>query len=347
MESEVFMWIPEPIASILCDRDPSFVPYIYTNKNGQRRVLVQLLKAQYGCVESARLWYEHIKKALIEQNFDINPFDPCIFQRKSGDAWTYITLYVDDIMIVSDEIRLVDEVIEKVKSAKPDEAVLAITTHVKSWLSNKSRELFIDSDRLNTVLIVGVNGTGKTTSTAKLANRLTKSGSKVLLAAADTFRAAATEQLQTWAGRIPVEIVTGEINSDAASVAFSATTKAKAENFNYLLIDTAGRLHTKQDLMDELGKVVRVISKQSPVDEILLVIDATTGQNGINQAKIFIEAVGVTGFIITKLDGSAKGGIALAIEKQTGLPIKFVGSGEAIADLAPFEPGSYIESLFN
>ena len=261
----------------------------------------------------------------------------------SSDEWDQIrsTLIASDL-----GVKLVDEVIEKVKSAKPDDAVLAITTHVKSWLSNKSRELFIDSDRLNTVLIVGVNGTGKTTSTAKLANKLTKSGSKVLLAAADTFRAAATKQLQTWAGRIPVEIVTGEINSDPASVAFSAATKAKAENFNYLLIDTAGRLHTKQDLMDELGKVVRVISKQSPVDEILLVIDATTGQNGINQAKIFIEAVGVTGFIITKLDGSAKGGIALAIEKQTGLPIKFVGTGEAITDLDDFDPEAYIAGLF-
>lgn len=261
----------------------------------------------------------------------------------SSDEWDQIrsTLIASDL-----GVKLVDEVIEKVKSAKPDDAVLAITTHVKSWLSNKSRELFIDSDRLNTVLIVGVNGTGKTTSTAKLTNRLTKSGSKVLLAAADTFRAAATEQLQTWAGRIPVEIVTGEINSDPASVAFSAATKAKTESFNYLLIDTAGRLHTKQDLMDELGKVVRVISKQSPVDEILLVIDATTGQNGINQAKIFIEAVGVTGFIITKLDGSAKGGIALAIEKQTGLPIKFVGTGEVITDLDDFDPEAYIAGLF-
>jgi len=261
----------------------------------------------------------------------------------SSDEWDQIrsTLIASDL-----GVKLVDEVIEKVKSAKPDDAVLAITTHVKSWLSNKSRELFLDSDRLNTVLIVGVNGTGKTTSTAKLANRLTKSDSKVLLAAADTFRAAATEQLQTWAGRIPVEIVTGEINSDPASVVFSAVTKAKTESFNYLLIDTAGRLHTKQDLMDELGKVVRVISKQSPVDEILLVIDATTGQNGINQAKIFIEAVGVTGFIITKLDGSAKGGIALAIEKQTGLPIKFVGTGEAITDLDDFDSEAYIAGLF-
>ena len=261
----------------------------------------------------------------------------------SSDEWDLIrrSLIASDL-----GVKLVDEVIENVKSAKPDDAFLAITTHVKGWLSNKSRELFLDSDRLNTVLIVGVNGTGKTTSTAKLAKRLTKSDSKVLLAAADTFRAAATEQLQTWAGRIPVEIVTGEINSDPASVAFSAATKAKTENFNYLLIDTAGRLHTKQDLMNELGKVVRVISKQSPVDEILLVIDATTGQNGINQAKIFIEAVGVTGFIITKLDGSAKGGIALAIEKQTGLPIKFVGTGEVITDLDDFDPEAYIAGLF-
>jgi len=261
----------------------------------------------------------------------------------SSDEWDQIrrSLIASDL-----GAKLVDEVIEKAKSAKPEDAILAITNQVKGWLSSKNRELFSDLNRLNTVLIVGVNGTGKTTSTAKLANRLSKSGSKVLLAAADTFRAAATEQLQTWAQRIPAQIVTGETNSDPASVAFSAVTKAKTEKFDYLIVDTAGRLHTKQDLMDELGKVVRVINKQSSVDEILLVIDATTGQNGINQAKIFIEAVGVTGFIITKLDGSAKGGIALAIEKQTGLPIKFVGTGERISDLSGFDPEAYISGLF-
>ena len=261
----------------------------------------------------------------------------------SSDEWDQIR----NMLIASDlGVKLVDEVIEKVKSIKPDDAVLAITTHVKGWLSSKNRKL-LNSESLNTVLIVGINGTGKTTSTAKLANKLTMSGNKVLLAAADTFRAGATEQLQTWALRISTEIVTGEINSDPASVAFSAVTKAKTENFKYLLVDTAGRLHTKQDLMDELSKVVRVISKQSPVDEILLVIDATTGQNGINQAKIFMEAVGVTGFIITKLDGSAKGGIAVAIEKQTGLPIKFVGTGEQISDLDEFDPEAYIAGLFD
>ena len=261
----------------------------------------------------------------------------------SSDEWDQIrrSLIASDL-----GVKLVDEVIEKAKSAKPEDAISAITNQVKGWLSSKNRELFSDSNRLNTVLIVGVNGTGKTTSTAKLANKLTKGGNKVLLAAADTFRAAATEQLQSWAERIPVEIVTGEINSDPASVAFSAVSKAKTDKFDYLIVDTAGRLHTKQDLMDELGKVVRVINKQSSVDEILLVIDATTGQNGINQAKIFIEAVGVTGFIITKLDGSAKGGIALAIEKQTGLPIKFVGTGERISDLSDFDPEAYISGLF-
>ena len=243
-------------------------------------------------------------------------------------------------------VKLVDEVIEKAKSAKPDDAKAAIAEVASSWLSKQSRNLTRNSDRVNTVLVVGVNGTGKTTSVAKLANSLKNNGDTVLLAAADTFRAAATDQLQTWATRIGIEVVTGGINSDPASVAFSAISRAADSNLNYLLVDTAGRLHTKQNLMDELGKVIRVIEKHSPVDEILLVIDATTGQNGINQALTFIEAVSITGLIITKLDGSAKGGIALAIEKLTSVPIKFIGTGEAISDLAPFDPASYIASLF-
>jgi fused signal recognition particle receptor len=261
----------------------------------------------------------------------------------SADEWDQIR----SNLISSDlGVKLVDEVIEKAKSSKPDDAKAAITEVVSNWLSDKNRNLPEKSTRVNTVLVVGVNGTGKTTSVAKLANRLKSDGNSVLLAAADTFRAAATDQLQTWATRIGIEAVTGEINSDPASVAFSAIGKATELNINYLIVDTAGRLHTKQNLMDELGKVIRVIEKQSPVDEVLLVIDATTGQNGISQALTFIEAVNVTGLIITKLDGSAKGGIALAIEKLTSVPIKFIGTGEAISDLAPFDPGSYIASLF-
>ncbi|MCX6449068.1 MAG: signal recognition particle-docking protein FtsY [Actinobacteria bacterium] len=262
----------------------------------------------------------------------------------SSDEWEQIR----SNLISSDlGVKLVDQLIDQAKSSKPDDVKQAITRQVSSWLSNKNRGLITASDRVTTILIVGVNGTGKTTSVAKLANIFKNQGNSVLLAAADTFRAAATEQLQTWAERIGIKVVIGAVNSDPASVAFSAITSAKQERVNYLIIDTAGRLHTKQDLMDELGKVIKVIEKQSPVDEILLVVDATTGQNGITQARTFIAAVAVTGFIVTKLDGSAKGGVALAIEKDTGLPIKFVGSGEAIADLAPFEPGSYIESLFN
>ena len=262
----------------------------------------------------------------------------------STDEWDQIR----SNLISSDlGVKLVDEVIEKAKSAKPDDAKAAITQVVSNWLSDKNRNLPEKSARVNTVLVVGVNGTGKTTSVAKLANGLKSDGNSVLLAAADTFRAAATDQLQTWANRIGIEVVTGEVNSDPASVAFSAISKATELNINYLIVDTAGRLHTKQNLMDELGKVIRVLEKHSPVDEVLLVIDATTGQNGISQALTFIEAVNVTGLIITKLDGSAKGGIALAIEKMTSVPIKFIGTGEAISDLAPFDPGSYIASLFD
>ena len=275
-------------------------------------------------------------------------FKRLVTSLRSGSVSTEEWDQIRSNLISSDlGVKLVDEVIEKAKSAKPDDAKAAITQVVSNWLSDKNRNLPEKSARVNTVLVVGVNGTGKTTSVAKLANGLKSDGNSVLLAAADTFRAAATDQLQTWANRIGIEVVTGEVNSDPASVAFSAISKAAEININYLIVDTAGRLHTKQNLMDELGKVIRVLEKHSPVDEVLLVIDATTGQNGISQALTFIEAVNVTGLIITKLDGSAKGGIALAIEKMTSVPIKFIGTGEAISDLAPFDPGSYIASLFD
>ena len=244
-------------------------------------------------------------------------------------------------------VKLVDQVIAQAKVAKPEDAKHSITTVIQQWLSSKDRTISKNSDRVRTILVVGVNGTGKTTSTAKLANLIKNERKSVLLAAADTFRAAAVDQLQTWANRIDIEVVSGAANGDPAAVAFSAITKAKSENYDYLLVDTAGRLHTKENLMQELGKIIRVIEKQSPVDEILLVLDATTGQNGINQAKVFIEAAGVTGFILTKLDGSAKGGVGLAIEKEFGLPIKFIGTGEQISDLAPFDPEQYIASLFD
>jgi len=212
-----------------------------------------------------------------------------------------------------------------------------------SHLSKKERTISTSS-ALTTVMVVGVNGTGKTTSVAKLARHFQNHGT-VVLAAADTFRAAAVEQLQTWGQRIGVEVVSGKENSDPASVAFDSVSKAQQLAAAFLFIDTAGRLHNKSDLMNELEKIKRVIEKVSPVSEVLLVIDATTGQNGLQQAKIFAEAVQVTGIVLTKLDGSSRGGIALAIEDALDIPIKFIGTGESIDDLAPFNPHEYIKGL--
>jgi fused signal recognition particle receptor len=244
-------------------------------------------------------------------------------------------------------VNLVDQLISVAKKSKPDDAQSAITNEITSWLSTKSREITPGKAGLNPVLLVGINGTGKTTTTAKIANFLQKSDYQVMLAAADTFRAAAVDQLQSWGKRLDVPVIVGKPNSDPAALVFEATKAAIESKIDFLLIDTAGRLHTKVDLMDELEKVIRVIEKQIPITEILLVIDATTGQNAIVQAKSFIALAPITGFVITKLDGSAKGGVALAIERESGLPIKFIGTGEAIGDLQPFNSTEYINSLFN
>lgn len=261
----------------------------------------------------------------------------------SQDQWDEIR----SALITADlGVKLADQVIEQAKSTKPEDAKQVIKEQLSQWLSKKDRKLTLTPNAVSAILIVGVNGTGKTTTTAKLANLIKNEGNKVLLAAADTFRAAAVDQLQTWANRIDIEVVTGAANGDPASVAFSAISKAKSEKYDCLIVDTAGRLHTKNNLMSELEKIIKVIEKQSPINEILLVIDATTGQNGINQAKSFIESAGVTGLILTKLDGGAKGGIGIAIEKEFGLPIKFTGWGERITDLAAFDPEQYLDSLF-
>lgn len=239
---------------------------------------------------------------------------------------------------------LTSSIIKDAKSIKGDDALASLTQILNSNLSNKQRSL-AKAELTSVVVIVGVNGTGKTTSVAKLASSLKASGNSVILAAADTFRAAAVEQLQTWGARIGVEVIAGKEGAEPASVAFDAASRAANERVGYLLIDTAGRLHNKNDLMAELGKVKRVIEKSLPVSEVLLVIDATTGQNGITQAKIFTEAVDVTGLIVTKLDGSARGGVALAIESALDIPIKFVGTGEAEGDFAPFDAQRYIAGL--
>ncbi|MBB6374980.1 fused signal recognition particle receptor [Pseudonocardia eucalypti] len=197
------------------------------------------------------------------------------------------------------------------------------------------------------VLVAGVNGTGKTTTTGKLARVLVAGGRTVVLGAADTFRAAAAEQLVTWGERAGAEVVRGPEGADPASVAFEAVKHAGEVGADAVLLDTAGRLHTKTGLMDELGKVKRVVSRHGEVDEVLLVLDATTGQNGVVQAKVFAEVVDVTGIVLTKLDGTAKGGIVFRVQRELGVPVKLVGLGEGPDDLAPFEPAAFVDALLN
>jgi fused signal recognition particle receptor len=203
------------------------------------------------------------------------------------------------------------------------------------------------SDRPAVVLTVGVNGTGKTTTTGKLARMLSAQDKDVLLGAADTFRAAAAEQLTTWGDRVGSPVIRGAEGSDPASVAFEAVTAGLEQEVDVVLIDTAGRLHTKQGLMDELGKVYRVAGKLGEVDEVLLVIDATTGQNGLTQAKVFSEVVPVSGVVLSKLDGTAKGGIIVAIQEALGVPVKLVGLGEGPDDLAPFDAADFVSGLLS
>ncbi|HWJ66617.1 MAG TPA: signal recognition particle-docking protein FtsY [Nocardioides sp.] len=197
------------------------------------------------------------------------------------------------------------------------------------------------------VLVVGVNGTGKTTTVGKIARILVADERSALLAAADTFRAAAADQLSTWGERVGVEVVRGPEGGDPASVAFDAVKRGVDEGVDTVVVDTAGRLQNKQGLMDELGKVKRVIEKQAPVTEVLLVLDATTGQNGLIQAKVFSEVVDVTGIALTKLDGSAKGGIVIAVQRQLGVPVKLVGLGEGPDDLAPFDAAAFVDALLS
>ncbi|WP_335938619.1 signal recognition particle-docking protein FtsY [Streptomyces sp. PTD5-9] len=200
-------------------------------------------------------------------------------------------------------------------------------------------------DTPGVVMVVGVNGTGKTTTTGKLARVLVADGRSVVLGAADTFRAAAADQLQTWGERVGARTVRGPEGGDPASIAFDAVKEGIAEGADVVLIDTAGRLHTKTGLMDELGKVKRVVEKHGPLDEILLVLDATTGQNGLVQARVFAEVVDITGIVLTKLDGTAKGGIVVAVQRELGVPVKLVGLGEGPDDLAPFEPEAFVDAL--
>ena len=230
----------------------------------------------------------------------------------------------------------------EVRAALKDKLLKLVGTDVDRRL-NADKE---GANKPSVIIMVGVNGTGKTTTAGKLSRLLVSESKQVMLGAADTFRAAAADQLETWGAKVGVPVVRSDKDgADPASLAFEASAKAKEENADVLIIDTAGRLQNKSNLMDELGKIRRVTEKNLPVDEVLLVLDATTGQNGMTQAKVFAEAIGITGVVLSKLDGSAKGGIVISVQKELGVPVKLVGLGEGPDDLAPFDPEGFVDGI--
>jgi len=267
------------------------------------------------------------------------------------DTWEEI----EDLLLTADvgvapTQELVDRLRTRVKvEGKASASIRDVLREELVTLVDPSLDRSLHTDRREgkpaVVLVVGVNGTGKTTTVGKLARVLVAEDKQVVLGAADTFRAAAAEQLATWGERVGVPAVRGPEGSDPASVAFEAVRAGVEREADVVLVDTAGRLQNKAGLMDELGKVKRVVEKQTPVSEVLLVLDATTGQNGLMQARVFREVVDVTGIVLTKLDGSAKGGIVVAVQRELGVPVKLVGIGEGADDLAPFEPEAFVDAL--
>ncbi|MFF7156505.1 signal recognition particle-docking protein FtsY [Streptomyces sp. NPDC008139] len=273
-------------------------------------------------------------------------------ERLDDDTWEEI----EEILLTADVgVAPTQELVERLRTRvrvlgtrTPDELRGLLREELITLLDPElDRTLHTESHEASpaVLMVVGVNGTGKTTTTGKLARVLVADGHSVVLGAADTFRAAAADQLQTWGERVGARTVRGPEGGDPASIAFDAVKEGIAEGADAVLIDTAGRLHTKTGLMDELGKVKRVVEKHGPVDEVLLVLDATTGQNGLVQARVFAEVVDITGIVLTKLDGTAKGGIVVAVQRELGVPVKLIGLGEGADDLAPFEPGAFVDAL--
>lgn len=306
--------------------------------------------------ESAGTRMQRLKARLSKSG---NPFGKALFNILAKDQlseadWEDVedTLLLADVGAEASE-QLVGELRNDARIAgqsDPAEVRAALKDKLLKLVgTDTDRRLNADKEGANkpsVIIMVGVNGTGKTTTAGKLSRLLVSEGKQVMLGAADTFRAAAADQLETWGAKVGVPVVRSDKDgADPASVAFEASAKAKEENADVLIIDTAGRLQNKANLMDELGKIRRVTEKNLPVDEVLLVLDATTGQNGMTQAKVFAEAIGITGVVLSKLDGSAKGGIVISVQKELGVPVKLVGLGEGPDDLAPFDPEGFVDGI--
>ncbi|GAB3451895.1 signal recognition particle-docking protein FtsY [Streptomonospora sediminis] len=272
--------------------------------------------------------------------------------RLDESSWEEIedTLITADVGVTAAS-QIVDNLRTRVKvlgSRTPDDVRALLRSELLDQIgTEQDRAVHTEphADSPAVVMIVGVNGTGKTTTAGKLARVLVGDGRSVVLGAADTFRAAAADQLETWGGRVGAPVVRKDEGADPASVAFEAVTRGSDDGADTVIVDTAGRLHTKTGLMDELGKVKRVIEKKAPVDDVLLVLDATTGQNGLRQARVFAEVVNISGIVLTKLDGTAKGGIIVQVQRELGVPVKLVGLGEGPDDLAPFDPEAFVDAL--
>ena len=244
-------------------------------------------------------------------------------------------------------MQIIDNLQDKKKSINPDDIISACKEEIRKILPADSAPLSAKTDTTKVILVVGVNGTGKTTSSAKLASYLKNSGSNVMLAAADTFRAAAIEQLEVWGNRIDIPVIKGDYQSDPSSVCYDAHSKSINSGVNYLICDTAGRLHTRHNLMEELKKICRTLSKNddSAPHEVFLVVDATTGSNALSQAKEFNKVTKLTGLIVTKMDGSGKGGVVASIANELGIPTKFIGLGEEVEDFKSFNTDEYLDEI--
>lgn len=306
--------------------------------------------------EGARSRIERLRAKLARSS---NPFGKALFNILAKDNLSEADWEdVEDTLLLADvgaeaSAQLVDELRTDSRitgTADPAQVREALRSKLLDLVGpDMDRRLNASKEGANTpsvIIMVGVNGTGKTTTAGKLARLFVADGKQVMMGAADTFRAAAADQLETWGAKVGVPVVRSDKDgADPASVAFEAAARAKDEHADVLIIDTAGRLQNKANLMDELGKIRRVTEKNLPVDEVLLVLDATTGQNGMAQAKVFAEAIGITGVVLSKLDGSAKGGIVISVQKELGVPVKLVGLGEGPDDLAPFDPEGFVDGI--
>lgn len=308
----------------------------------------------FGHSEKKGSFFERLKEGLSKTKQGlVRNVDQVLFGERKIDAGLFEEL--EEMLVTADvgpafAAELIDEmkaIAKRSELGSPDVLRSILRDNIHFILKQREAPLEIPGDGLYTVMVVGVNGTGKTTTIGKVANELKTRGHSVMLAAADTFRAAAIEQLEVWGERVGIPVIKQKMGSDPSAVVFDALQAARARGVNALIIDTAGRLHTKVNLMEELRKVKRIMGREFPGSphEVLLVLDATTGQNAVNQAKMFNDAIGVTGLVLTKLDGTAKGGIIIRLAREFDIPIRYIGIGEKMDDLRPFNSAEFVDAL--